>query len=822
MSDYMRTCRLLSLMMLLTSVGAFAALPMARLNTVFPMGAQRGQSVEVVLDGADLEGTTSLYFSRSGVTAEHLGELRFKVTVAADVPVGPIDVRAIGDWGVSNPRTFTVGTLVEGNEAESNNFPDQAQKIAVDNVMNGVVGGRADVDYYLVSLAQGETVVIDCEGERIDSLLDGVLTIFGPDGRALDLSDRYYGKDARLDFTAPMKGDYRVRVHDLVYNGGNAYFYRLSVHRQPVVDYVFPPVATAGQESQVQIVGRNLPNSTKNESLVVRNRPMEELSAKVAAPASDAIEAERFLAPRGARLDAFAFRFEPSPPVLVGTTSLAVALEAEPNDTDAQAQVVAWPTEVAGRLDHKEDRDLYRFAGKAGQAIEIEGISETAGFAADLIFLVRQITATSADGKIETKEIGEFDDIPESVGGQSYITSTHDPIAAFTPPADGDYLLEVRDRFAESRGDGRFVYRLRMAPPTPDYRLMVAPADPSNPSSILVRKGGTTEATVYALRKGGFAGEIHVSVKGLPTGVSASPVILGPNVNQAAVVFYSDANAADFTGPIEIVGTAKIGDVEVPHSARPATILWPAGGNAPRPARLTRSLCLAVRGTAPYLLSAQPADVKIGQGAQLIVPIKLQRLWADYTDKLAGVTAAFLPGGVDNDATEIAPGQNEARLNLYFKPDVAPGTYTFIVKGAGNVPFTKNTSDPKAQKAPVEVADPSQPIQITVVPRPLEIALESAAASVKPGQSANLKVSVRRHNGYAGPARLRLTLPPGLGGLVAPELTVPADVTETLMPIQIAGDMALGEHGDLAVRGTAQIGEELIPVDARLTLNVAN
>lgn len=810
-----------SLGLSLTSTCVFAALPMSRLNTIFPMGAQRGQNVEIVLDGADLEGTTSLYFSRPGITAEPLGELRFRVSVAADVPVGPVDVRAVGDWGVSNPRTFTVGTLTEAVEVEPNNFPDQAQRIAVDTVVHGVVGARADVDYYLVALDQGQTVVIDCEGERIDSLLDGVLTIFGPDGRALDLCDRYHGKDARIDFTAPIQGDYRIRVHDLVYNGGNAYFYRLGIHRQTVVDHVFPPVATAGQETEVQIVGRNLPNGKPNESLLIRNRPVEEAVAKVTAPASDQVEAERFLTPRSARVDAFAFRLEPSPPVLVGTTSLPVVREIEPNDSDSEAQGVSWPCEIAGRLARKEDRDFYRFSAKAGEVLEIEGISEQAGFAADLTFLLRQITSTDA-GRIETRELGEFDDIPESVGGQSYITSTHDPLASFTAPADGDYLLEVRDRFAESRGDGRFVYRLRIAPPAPDFRLLAAPADPSNPSSILVRKGGATEATVYALRKGGFGGEIRVSAQGLPMGVSAAPIILGPGVNQGAIVFHADVNTADSTGPIEIVGTATIGDADVSRRARTATILWPAGGNAPRPARLTRSLCLAVRGTAPYLLVAQPLDAKIGQGARLVVPIKLQRLWSDYTDKLAGITAVFLPGGVDNDATEIAAGQNDGQLAFYFKPEVAPGTYTFVVRGAGNVPFTKNSADPNAQKTPVEVADPSQPIQVTVVPRPIEIALESATASVKPGQSAVLKLSVKRHNGFSGPAKLSLTLPPGLLGLAAPELIVPADVTETLLPIEIARDMALGEHPDLAVRGLAQVGPDLIPVDARLTLNVAN
>ena len=39
---------------------------------------------------------------------------KFKVTVAADVPPGNYDVRAVGKDGVSNPRTFVVGDLPRG------------------------------------------------------------------------------------------------------------------------------------------------------------------------------------------------------------------------------------------------------------------------------------------------------------------------------------------------------------------------------------------------------------------------------------------------------------------------------------------------------------------------------------------------------------------------------------------------------------------------------------------------------------------------------------------------------------------------------------
>lgn len=800
-----------------------SALPMARLNSILPSGVQRGASVEVVLDGADLDDVESLYFSRAGVSAERLEGLRFRITAAPDVPLGPIDVRAVGAWGVSNPRTFTVGSLAEAAELEPNNFPEQAQRLPVDSVVNGVVAARADVDYYVVALEQGQTVVVDCEGERIDSLLDAVLTIFAPDGRALDLSDRYAGRDARIDFTAPAAGDYRIRVHDLVYDGGAAYFYRLAVHGRPVVSYLFPPAVNPGATTEVRVVGRNLPNSQLNESVTVKNRPMEETAATVSPANAAGLEPDVFLHPRSAGVDGFAFRGDSSPPIVAGLTELPVVLEQEPNDAEHEAQSVAAPVEIAGRLDRKGDRDCFRFAAKAGQTIEIEGISEQAGFPADLTLFVRRIRGVdAAAGQLQTEDVGEFDDSLESVGGLAYVTSTHDPLARFQAPEDSEYLVEVRDRFSESRGDGRFVYRLKIHSPTPDFRLLAAPADGSNPSSILARRGGATHATVYALRKGGFSGEIRVHVEGLPDGVSAPPVTIGPAVSQAPIVFHAAPDAPDFTGEISVVGTARIGDADVERKARTASILWPAGGNAPRPARLTRSVCLAVRGDAPYLLSAQPSDSKIGQGAQVLVPVKLNRRWADFTDKLVGLSAQFLPPNVDNPAVEIPAGADEGLLSLYFKPDAPPGSYTFILQGAANVPFTKTPNDPEAKKNPVEVADPSLPIEITIVPRPIEITLDPANPTLRPGQSANLKVAVNRHNGYNGPVRLSLTLPAGLAGLASPEITVPADVAQTVLPVQAASDLPVGDKGGLTVRGLADFGGELVPVDARLQVKIEN
>ncbi|MGH7224401.1 MAG: hypothetical protein ACRELF_14320, partial [Gemmataceae bacterium] len=125
-------------------------LPAPRLMTVMPPGGKIGSSLEVTFTGTDLEEPQQLLFSHPGIKAEPLANpeppakpdpkkpkprrrrgmgkpvvSRFKVTLAANVPLGIHDVRFVNKWGVSNPRAFVAGDLIEVLEKESNNDVEQ-------------------------------------------------------------------------------------------------------------------------------------------------------------------------------------------------------------------------------------------------------------------------------------------------------------------------------------------------------------------------------------------------------------------------------------------------------------------------------------------------------------------------------------------------------------------------------------------------------------------------------------------------------------------------------------------------------------------------
>src|SRR5689334_179434 len=106
-------------------------LPNPRLNTITPPGGKAGTVVEVTFAGTDLEEPQALVFSHPSIKAEPVVVepakpadpkkpappmpkppiTKFKVTIAADAPLGIHDVRFVNKFGVSNARAFVVGDL---------------------------------------------------------------------------------------------------------------------------------------------------------------------------------------------------------------------------------------------------------------------------------------------------------------------------------------------------------------------------------------------------------------------------------------------------------------------------------------------------------------------------------------------------------------------------------------------------------------------------------------------------------------------------------------------------------------------------------------
>jgi hypothetical protein len=230
---------------------AFAQLPAARLDGLFPAGGSPGTTVEIVISGTDLDDVDQLFFSQEGFqVARKLAEVTpfddgpqpilntFLVTIPG-VPAGNYEVRCQGKYGLSNPRTFVVGAFPEVVETEPNGGnllpvwteiekPDPAKpetkvKIKVNPAVeipalpatvNGQLTTGPDVDWYRFTGQGGQRILAEGYARRIDSRADLVLTLFHENGTILAENRALHSGDPLLDVTLPGNGLYFLKVHD--------------------------------------------------------------------------------------------------------------------------------------------------------------------------------------------------------------------------------------------------------------------------------------------------------------------------------------------------------------------------------------------------------------------------------------------------------------------------------------------------------------------------------------------------------------------------------------------------------------------------------
>jgi hypothetical protein len=92
--------------------------------------------------------------------------------------------------------------------------------------------------------------------------------------------------------------------------------------------------------------------------------------------------------------------------------------------------------------------------------------------------------------------------------------------------------------------------------------------------------------------------------------------------------------------------------------------------------------------------------------------------------------------------------------------------------------------------------------------------------NLKKGQKLDIKVTVKRANGFTGPVTVALDLPPGIKGVSAVPVTIPADKTEGNLIVTAAGDATEGAVQYLALRGTGDMNGAKVGADQAITVKV--
>ena len=665
-------------------------------------------------------------------------------------------------------------------------------------------------------------MVIDCWAQRIDSRMDATLELLDEAGNLLALSRDVHGRDPFIEFTVSADGQYFVRVYDFIFAGGQEHFYRLSVATGPYIDFIVPPAGLPGTTSTYTLYGRNLPAGSLADEIFIDGRPLERMQVEISLPeALDRLSTSASLTAAQSMLDGVDYRLSTphgiSNSVWIPFATAPLVAEQEPNDTADTAQLVELPCEIYGQFHQPGDEDWYVFDARQGEVYWLEVFAERMGLALDPFFVLERV-AQDEQGNTTVTNVTEQDDF--AGGTPAFPATTADPVFRFEVPADGTYRLMVRDLYHEMRGDPSMQYRLSLRRPRPDFRVVAVCEFPQAvgtnplpagtvPWSTFLYRGGTAALTLIAHRLDGFSGEIVVSAEGLPQGVTAQPVSIGPEQLRSTMIFASTADVAEWAGPIKLTAHSQANEQAMVREVRGGAFISPPLGTLPI-ARVTRDIALAVGQQAPVTVAVASAEFRVPQGQLVSLPLTLARHDAEQKDAFT-FTAAEVPGNVQNEAVKIEGDAAAETLRLFVPQDCPVGTHTFFVQMQGPINFTKNAdgSDKKA----IVVNEPGPAVTLTVVPGPIELApAVPGKGELKRGAQLEVPVTMKRRNGFAGPVVLDLILRSHLVGIAAEPVRLEADADQAKLVITATADATEGTHSHVLLRARCGEGEEALEV----------
>jgi hypothetical protein len=559
---------------------------------------------------------------------------------------------------------------------------------------------------------------------------------------------------------------------------------------------------------------------------------LEKLTVTVKGPAEKSVQQRLdfrgHVPPRSSELDGFTYQLKnnsgTSNGYLLTYARAPIVLDNGENETAETAQQVTLPCEIGGWIEKLRDRDWYRFEARKGETYTIEVYGDRLGSAVDMYFTLK------AAGKTGTSQ--EYDDNLEILHQAQFFTRTEDPARVrFQPPADGEYLLQVTSRDADLQASPRQLYRVRITPEQPDFRLIVMPASTNTPTATVLHAGGMQYFTVLVWRQDGFDGSITLSAEGLPAGVTCPPQVVGPGIKQAGLVLTAAPDAAPWTGSIKVRGTAIIDEEPVVRDARPASITWAIPfqqQNTPAISRVDQNLVLAVREKALFALTVDQPRITLQPGEKANVTLRLQRLEQDFKAPVQ-VTAVGLPpgnngtitfNGNNNQPLTLNTGKDEASVVLDVKNGALPGVYTIVLRAACTIQYSK---DPAIkQKTNVFFTQGSLPITLEIPSKPLaSVTVTPSDVTVAKGKSKDVMVKVGRPKEFKGEYKVILFVPDDAKGVRAEDVTIPADKDEAKLTIQAAQDAGSGARTGVKVRVFAQVkGKVVATQDAKVNVTV--
>jgi hypothetical protein len=664
-----------------------------------------------------------------------------EVDVAPDAQIGPVSFRLLTPLGTSPEGKLLIEPYYgEAPDKEPNDTPENAFETFLPAILAGTISRPGDIDYFKIQVKAGQQLSFLNGAMLIGSALQPVVTILDSDLNLVATFGENGGSDQVMFARHFDKaGTYYIRIEDYQRSGRAGNFYRIMVGEFPLVSSVYPlgvqlgstaELATRGYHTSAKFKVEGTQSADSEDTLTLRpenafNTVRVALGAEpevqsqggaIATPVTvngriDKPGAEnryRFRASKGEQLvfevnarrlgsdlDSYLEILDTKGRPIeraIGRPVWETALTLRDHDSAGRGlRILAWDgikvgdyVMIGGEIIRAEalplspDNDTV-FEGFNGQRLTFFDTTAEAHAVDSALYKV-QIhppgTKLSPNGLPIAHLFYRNDD-----GGPGY---GKDSLLHFTAPADGDYIVCIRD--VQGLGGETYGYRLTARHPRPDFRLTVNPRNPNVPA------GGTIPLTVTTLRKHGFDGPISVSLADLPVGLHASSGMIAAGQVSATIALSADSNATlDGAAPLKATGKALIGGATTVRLASPEDHL--------------KLISLMPR--ADILMTAETKEVTIEPGGSAEITVSIARQ-GDFRGRVP-VEVRNLPPRVrvlDIGLNGVLLNEDESRRSFMIEalPNAEPVDQLIYVSGAIETRSSQQSSYASPQAIRLRVA----------------------------------------------------------------------------------------------------------------------
>lgn len=719
-----------------------------QIGGVNPPGFLRGQEVDLELTGVRLANAHKLLLFQPGieqvsVASENDNKVKVKLRIAADCQPGLHSLRLATKTGLSNVIYFGVGALPIANEAEPNNDFSAPQPIPANSTVNGLCQNE-DVDYYSVELAAGQKLTVELEGLRLGTdFFDPFVAILDENRFELSRSDdaTIVQQDCVCSFTAPKAGKYVVMVRESSFGGSDRSFYRLHVGDFPRPLAIIPAGGRPGEMLQATIVDAS--GQTWSESIQLPSTPGEFKYSSI----------------RDGKI-------APSPNLL-RVEDVANYPETAGDETSRDALVaVALPAAFNGVLEKPGDVDWFKIVGQKDQTVEFN------------VYARRSLRSP----------VDSWLDIYNAQGGRLAANDDNggkpDSYLAFKFPADGEYLISVRDQLNE--GSPFHAYRIEAIPPRPTLELEIDELERYISQTIEVPRGGQM-AVILRAKRANFGGPLNLRLEGAPAGVELVTPKFEVNDGFIPLMIRASKEA-----PVDASLTGLVAETlpETPPAVRGGlvqrTMLVRGQNNVDVWGHDANRLSLAVIDEMPFSITMDQPQVPITRMGNTEFVVRVVRA-EGYKDAIP-LRVLYAPGGVSASGSITIPeGQNEARIPVTANEQAQIGVFPITVLAYARVGNSRVWCATEFTKLEVQ-----EPLFDFKFPK----------AVITQGESGFVTVGVEAKRPAEGTVELELVGIPAGATCSQPKAALAEGAQQMNFPVSIAADGRVGQHKTLVIKAT--------------------